>query len=65
MNFNTICIRFGISPNDIENEYIEPIEYDNGFIYEFHQNKKGHFCPKCGCDTLKSRQNKMNILMIY
>ena len=68
MNFNTICIRFGISPNDIENEYIEPIEYDNGFIYEFHQNKKGHFCPKCGCDEyaikdynyieIKAKQNE-------
>lgn len=47
MNFNTLCIRFGINPDDIENEYIEPIKYDGGFIYEFSQKKGGHFCPNC------------------
>lgn len=47
MDFNTICIRFGINPNDIENEYVEPIPYKDGFIYEFHQKKKDHICPKC------------------
>ena len=48
MNFNTLCIRFGIDPEQIENEYIEPIKYNDGFIYELHQRKDNHTCPKCG-----------------
>lgn len=48
MNFNTILKRLGFDPNDFINEEVEPIETDDGFIYEVRQRTDVRVCPNCG-----------------
>lgn len=48
MNFNTILVRFGLDPDDFENRYFEPIETEDGYIYEIYQKDKDRRCPNCG-----------------
>lgn len=44
MDFNIFLARFGLSPDNFVNKYSEPIQYENGFIYELEE-KNNH--PKC------------------
>lgn len=47
MEFNTLLIRLGISPDNFINENNEPIPIDNGFIYDVEQLKEERECPVC------------------
>lgn len=47
MNFNTILYRFGLNPDNFINEDRDPIETDDGFIYEVRQRTDIRLCPYC------------------
>ena len=47
MDFNTLLLRLGISPDNFINQDNEPIPIPNGFIYEVEQNKEDRTCPYC------------------
>lgn len=48
MDFNTLLLRLGISPDNFINRDNEAIPIDNGFIYDVEQGKDNRTCPKCG-----------------
>ena len=53
MDFNTFLLRLGFDPGDFVNKYTEPIETDEGFIYEVEQTVKERRCPYCnGSDVI-------------
>jgi len=53
MDFNTLLLRLGISPDNFINKDNEPIPIDNGFIYEVEQSKNNRDCPYCNSHETK------------
>lgn len=47
MDFNTLLLRLGISPDNFINKDNEPIPTTNGFIYDLEQSKDDRTCPHC------------------
>ena len=43
MDFNTLLLRLGISPDNFINKDNEPIPTSNGFIYDLEQSKDDHY----------------------
>ena len=62
MNFNTILYRLGIDPTDFENQLIEPIKTDDGFIFEVKQKVTSRICPHCG--SIKTHIHDHDIIEI-
>lgn len=47
MDFNTLLLRLGISPDNFANKDNEPIPTNNGYIYDVEQSKEERKCPYC------------------
>ena len=52
MYFNMFLLQFGLNPEDFEDISPNPIETEDGFIYEIRQKLKSRFCKECGCESL-------------
>lgn len=59
MDFNTFLIRFGFHPDDFVNRYNEPIQTDDGFIYEVEQLIRDidRVCPHCDFSNCTKHDN--------
>lgn len=47
MDFNIFLARFGLDSSNFINKVLEPIEFENGFIYEVEEQNKKRICPHC------------------
>ena len=53
MDFNTLLLRLGISPDNFVNKDNEPIPTNNGYIYDVEQSKEERKCPYCHSNHTK------------
>jgi len=53
MDFNTLLLRLGISPDNFINKDNEPIPTSNGFIYDLEQSKDDRTCPHCHSSNVR------------
>ncbi len=53
MDFNTLLLRLGISPNNFINKDNEPIPISNGFLYDVEQSKEERKCPYCSSNNTR------------
>lgn len=58
MDFNTLLLKFGFNSSDFVNKFIDPIEIDNGLIYEVEEAYKKHICPFCNYDRIRIHDYK-------
>ena len=47
MNFNTFLLRLGFKPDNFKNGQIDPIQFNDGYIYEAEQIVDKRICPYC------------------
>ena len=47
MDFNTLLLRLGISPDNFINQNNEPIYIEGGLLYDVEQSKENRICPYC------------------
>ena len=48
MDFNTLLLRLGISPENFVNKKGEAIQIESGFLYDVEQEVTSRVCPHCG-----------------
>ena len=58
MHFNTFLLRFGLNPEDFVDKPIDPIPFEDGFIYELEQADGLRVCPNCGSTNCYIKEHK-------
>lgn len=53
MDFNTLLSRFGFDTSNFVNKIVEPIQTEDGFIYEIEEMLKKRICPFCNHSSLR------------
>lgn len=51
MDYNTLLLRLGISPDNFINKEGSVIPIDNGLLYDVEQNLNSRVCPYCNCNN--------------
>lgn len=52
MDFNTFLLRLGLEPNNFTNKPIEPIRFEDGFVFETEQIIEERKCPHCSSSNV-------------